>query len=138
MPFLGEYIYTLDAANRISVPPRYRERIGPEAVLLKAPEKCIYLYTNETFEELIGPVRGHSKTFEGRKGLRQIYEDALPISIDKNGRIVLPAECVEYANLKDEVFMLGAFNRFEIWNKANYDAFMADPSIEAEDLMLNY
>ena len=36
MAYFGEYGYTLDAANRIIVPPRFREQLGAEVVIYKA------------------------------------------------------------------------------------------------------
>ncbi|MCK5454270.1 MAG: division/cell wall cluster transcriptional repressor MraZ, partial [Calditrichia bacterium] len=41
--------------------------------------------------------------------------------VDKQGRINIPAELIEYAHLDKEVIVLGFVKRFEIWDPTKLD-----------------
>jgi len=57
--------------------------------------------------------------------LRFIYPRAVDCEIDKQGRILIPAPLREYAQIKDDVVILGMGKRFEIWSKENWQAEQA-------------
>ena len=125
MAYFGKYNYTLDAANRIIVPSRFREALGVEAVFFKAEDGCLYLYDTPEFQRVIAPLKPLSRTNEGRQQLRLVMERVIAVSVDRNGRLVIPADCVEHASLKSEVTILGADNRIEVWDKDLYSKAMA-------------
>jgi MraZ protein len=47
---------------------------------------------------------------------------ATDCELDGHGRILVPPEMREFAGLDREVVLLGQGNRFEVWNKAAWDA----------------
>ena len=120
MAFFGEYSYTLDSANRLIAPSRFREQLGAEAVLYKAPEGCLFLYDSPTFTGIADSVKAQTRTKVGREELRRFFADAFPVSVDRSGRFVIPAECIAHASLKEEVIILGVNNHIEIWDKPSY------------------
>ena len=46
--------------------------------------------------------------------------------LDKQGRIIIPASHLEYAQIKDEVTILGLNDRIEIWATDIYKKFRPD------------
>ena len=120
MAYYGEYTYTLDAANRIIVPTRFREQLGAEAVIYRSIDGCLFIYDTPEFQNIIAPLKTQARTAVGREKLRRFYSDVSAVSVDRNGRLVLPAECIAHAGLKDEVILLGADNRIEVWDKSLY------------------
>ncbi|MCH5198176.1 MAG: division/cell wall cluster transcriptional repressor MraZ [Oscillospiraceae bacterium] len=126
MAYFGEYSYTLDSANRLILPSRFREQLGGEIVMYKSSDGCLFVYDNLNFEKVIAPLKAISRTEVGREKLRRFYSDVSPVSVDRNGRLVVPAECIAHASLKDEVIILGLENRIEIWNKTIYLARMGN------------
>ena len=76
----------------------------------------------------------------GRKGpraealLRWFNAGAVEVTPDKQGRILIPGNLREYANLEKDVVVIGAGRKAEIWDleafRAQDEAFdpMADPS----------
>ena len=137
MAYFGYYNYTLDAANRIIVPSRFREQLGAEAVFYKSGDGCLFLYESPAYEAILEPVRHLSRTEDGREQMRtKIYAKSAAVSVDRNGRLVVPADCIEHAGLKSEVVILGADKRIEVWDKDAYAAHIAkaetmdDPDIE--------
>ena len=133
MAFFGEYSYTLDSANRVIAPSRFREQLGTEAVLYKAPEGCLFLYDGPTFSAIADRVKAQARTKDGRERLRRFYADVYPVSVDRNGRFVVPAECIAHAALKDEVIILGVNNHVEIWDKPSYTKNLSGGETDADD-----
>ena len=59
-------------------------------------------------------------------GLRRLYiGSATEVAIDSGSRVLLPPELREWAGLAREVVFMGMGNRFELWDKARYDAHEA-------------
>ena len=133
MAYFGEYTYTLDAANRIIVPSRFREQLGTEVVFYRAIEGCLYVYDIPGFEEVIAPLKPLSRTDVGREKLRRFYSDVSAVSLDRNGRLVVPQECIAHASLKNEVIILGMNNHLEVWDKDAYQAAIGDKSLALAD-----
>ena len=134
MAYFGEYTYTLDAANRLIVPSRFREQLGGEIVIYRSIDGCLFIYDMPGFEAVIAPLRAQSRTAEGRERLRRFYSDVSAVSLDRNGRLVVPAECIAHAGLKDEVIILGVDNHIEVWDKAAYTANLGDKgALSADD-----
>ena len=123
MAYFGKYNYNVDAANRIIVPARFREQLGAESVFFKAEEGCLYLYDTPAFEAVLAPLRYLAGTADGLEQMRiKVYDNTVGVSVDRNGRLVIPADCMEHAGLKNEVMIVGAGNRIEIWNPEAYAA----------------
>ncbi len=133
MAYFGEYTYTLDSANRIIVPSRFREQLGAEIVIYRSIEGCLFIYDTPGFEAIIAPLRAQSRTVAGREKLRRFYSDVSAVSLDRNGRLVVPAECIEHAGLKDEVIILGVDNHLEVWDKKTYLANIGDKEAASAD-----
>lgn len=121
MFYLGKFNHTLDSKNRLFVPARFREKLGADFVLFKMPEDCLALYDSENFEKLIEQVYEKSESEESREAQRNFFDGALSVTQDKQGRFTVPQDFIEYANLGEEVLILGAANRLEIWNKERYE-----------------
>lgn len=134
MSFLGTFNHNLDAKGRLFIPARFREELGEEFVLFKSPDKCIFIYSNASFDELIEQVRNNSDTAEGRMQQRQFFLSAMNVSIDKQGRFTVPQDFIEYGGLKTEVVLMGSANRIELWDKAEFDkmnSFSANSSVNS-------
>ena len=69
----------------------------------------------------------------GREKLRRFYSDVSAVSLDRNGRLVVPAECIAHAGLKDEVIILGVDNHLEVWDKKAYLENLGDKESAAAD-----
>ena len=125
MHYLGTFFHTLDAKGRLFVPARFREQLGEEFVLFKAPDKCISIYDNDNFNKLIDQVKMLSRTPKERAMQRLFFDAAVTVTMDKQGRFTVPQDYIDYASLGTEVVLTGEANRLEIWSKEAHDARMA-------------
>lgn len=124
MLIIGEFRHTVDPANRLTVPARYREAIGTDAVLYRAPEGCLFLYSSAEFERIASEARSGKSTLASREKVRNFFSDAVGATVDRTGRFIIPADFMTAASLSADVVLLGCANHFEIWNAAEYDEMM--------------
>ncbi len=119
----GELPYTIDSKGRMSFPQRFRDVIGDRFILTRGADRRLVAYSEEKWNSL------GARIFAMREGrekeiLKQIYiKGAIPVEADKLGRILVPQALREYAMLEKDVYVVGAMDTAEIWNKSAYEAF---------------
>jgi MraZ protein len=122
--FTGCFTHTVDGKSRVSVPRKIvdalREMGSPEEVVLTVGlDKCLFLYTPAGFAAVGQAIDGSPLGEEAtREFARSFYSRAEPCSIDRSGRLLLPAQLREYAALGDKVVFAGVGRRVELWNPA--------------------
>ena len=119
--FLGEYLHSLDAKGRVIVPARHRELLGEEAVMAKALDGCLAIYTKETFLEVAAQAREIAKRgARERQAARVLFAGATEVVPDKQGRVAIPPNLREYADLDREVIVAGNYHRVELWDARKF------------------
>ena len=121
MDFLGVYNHSLDAKNRIFIPSKYREYLGGTFVICKAPDECLYIYSQEEWEKVAAQVKALPGTAEYRRYKRNFFGNADIVELDKQGRFTIKAELIEYANLEKDIVIAGSGNKFEVWDASAYE-----------------
>ena len=133
---LGEYEHTIDEKNRLTLPARFRRSFADGVVLTKGMDGCIYGYPRERWEDLVNgrlagldPLRG-----EVRQLQRFFFSGAAEADLDKQGRVMIPAQLIEHAKLGREVVIAGVHDRLEIWDRAAWRKELAEVEGSAEDV----
>lgn len=119
----GELPYTIDSKGRMSFPQRFRDVIGDRFILTRGADRRLVAYSEEKWNQLMLKI---SAMKEGREKeiLKQIYiKGAIPVEADKLGRILVPQALREYAALMKDVYVVGAMDTAEIWDKSLYESF---------------
>ena len=117
----GQYEHKLDAKGRLIVPSKFREQLGNEFVVTKGLDGCLFVYSNEEWARIEESLREKPLTSkDARKFMRFFFAGAATCEVDKQGRILLPANLREYAGIEKEVVSVGVFSRVEIWSKERY------------------
>ncbi len=123
--FAGKSVHVMDGKNRVTIPSRWRLDGGGEFFALPDPVKpAIGLLLEGELRELIEQVRSSPelKVSKGRAFMRQYFSQAFPCPVDRQGRMVLPAEMCREAGLADEVVLVGTGIRIEVWSPAGWEA----------------
>ena len=117
--FMGKYSHTVDDKGRAFIPSKFREGLGDDFVICKGfHEKCLYAFPYEVFDQMAEKLSGESLFDESiAKVQREFYSNSAEVSLDKQGRIVIPQELRDHASIQKEVIIAGAGNRVEIWDK---------------------
>lgn len=130
--FIGGYNPSITEGSRVALPKKMRDQIaGDSIVLTRGFEKCVYVYAAPDWQEEAQKYIENSKVDEQAKIRdleRYVYSSATETSIDSQGRIVIPVNLVEYAQITDETSVVGVGNRIEIWNKQGWEKHLANIS----------
>lgn len=114
--------------GRLSVPAAFRgllSRMGAEAVVLRRSDHspCIEVWPQPVFEQmverLIADLDPFSPDFARRS--RKLVGRASTLSLDAEGRLVVPKPLADAAGLKDAVAFAGRARFFEIWDAPTHD-----------------
>lgn len=118
--FLGEYQTKFSAKGRIILPKVLRSELGKDKwiILSRGFEGCIWGFSKKGFEEEARKQLEISSTEERARFLRRyLFSGSVPAELDAQGRFVIPSALLTYANVREEVVIIGAGDHFEIWNK---------------------
>ena len=55
--------------------------------------------------------------------------------MDKQGRILIPANLREYAELAKELVIIGVASRVEIWSKERWDEYNDDANLDHQSIV---
>ncbi len=115
--FFGEYSYKVDEKGRVPIPPKFRRDMRESMILSRGPDKCITAYPLSEWKKLADSLAakavGHTDL---RKLNRAIFGSAFSVSFDKQGRVILPPKLRDYAEIIDEIVIVGVNNTVELWN----------------------
>lgn len=128
--FIGEYQHNIDSKGRIIIPSRFREDLGEGFVLTKGLDQCLFIYSyNEwkVFENKLSTLPLTSK--DARAFIRFFFAGATECEFDKQGRIIIPANLREYADINKEAVIIGVSNRLEIWSKDKWLDYNDDENL---------
>lgn len=130
--FIGEYKHTIDAKGRIIVPAKYRENLGDEFVATLGLDGCLFLYPGSEWEDFAMKLKNLPSDANTRMLQRHFMSRAMEMTVDKQGRILIPAKLREYAALDKEVVFVGNINRVELWDKDQWD--VVSEAMEHEEI----
>lgn len=120
--FMGEYNHSIDTKGRLIVPAKFRESLGDVFVVTQGLDGCLFVYPEEewqAFEEKLISLPTAKK--DARKMVRFFLAGAAQVEVDKQGRILLPANLRSFANLTKDCTFVGVGGRVEIWDKDRWE-----------------
>lgn len=134
--FMGKYNNSIDAKNRMIVPSKHRDQLGGRCILTKGMDNCLYIYPLGEWEKVIEKVSALPQTDKNvRKYIRDVFANAEECEIDKQGRILIPAELKKRVFIDKELVTMGAMSRIEIWSKEVWEDPDSYPCEEDDDFI---
>ena len=130
---LGEYRHNLDAKNRLFIPAKFREELGEYFVVAKLMRgECLRVCSIAEWDKYIEPIRNMQRK-DSERILRALTKEAIQVSPDAQGRVVLSSALVEKAGLTKNAVIIGCNDYVEIWSESAYQR-MLDEEDEGEML----
>lgn len=115
--FLGRYAHNLDAKGRLAVPARYREELAEGLILTRGIDRCLALYPLAAWRPLAEKVAALPLTdADARNFRRLVFAEAVDLTLDAQGRILVPPDLRRYAGIEREALVIGVDTSIEIWS----------------------
>lgn len=120
--FVGQYEHQMDPKGRVSLPSAFRrEADGDRFVLLQWEPRYLTLFPEEKWKEVQANLLEFRRSDpDAWHNVRLIIANAVEVSPDKQGRILVPAALKEAADLSGTVLMSGNLDRVELWDPGVY------------------
>jgi MraZ protein len=134
--FLGAYDHTLDDKNRLTLPAKFRQSFAEGLVVTRGLDGCLYAFRRADWDRLVESRLATLDSLrpEGRRLQRHFFSGATEAELDKQGRVMLPAQLIAHAKLDKDVVVAGVNDRLEIWDRAAWRKELAEVEGSAEDV----
>ncbi|MEE1294443.1 MAG: division/cell wall cluster transcriptional repressor MraZ [Bifidobacterium merycicum] len=132
---LGTYTPKIDAKGRMALPAKMRSQLGNGLVMARGQERCIYLLPVMEFRRIAMQIQRTSMSDKAaREYLRVFLSGASDQTPDKQGRVLVPQMLRDYADLGDDIVVIGVGTRAEIWNRTTWEEYLADKEQNYADI----
>ncbi|HET8736685.1 MAG TPA: division/cell wall cluster transcriptional repressor MraZ [Pricia sp.] len=145
--FIGTYDCKADAKGRVMIPVALKNQMSPimnEGFVIKRSvfEPCLELYPMAEWNQLMERMKRKNRFKQKNANfIRSFSAGVKTVEIDGTGRLLIPKNLVEIANISKEVVLTSAINIIEIWDKDSYEKVLEDTTEDfaalAEEVMGN-
>ena len=138
--FVSSFTNRIDSKGRVSVPASFRTILAQEGY------DGIYCYPSldrpaldgggqrlvDQINELIGELAPYSDEHDYLA--TALYGTSDKLSIDGDGRTIIPERLRKHAGIEDAVTFVGMGPKFQMWEPGRFDEHMAESQRQARDL----
>ncbi len=136
--FFGTFTHAIDAKGRTSLPARFREALAaanePKIVLTQYPHwkavQALPLSEWKRLEERL--LQASPLDARAQRNILRFYSTAHEVDLDVHGRVLVPPTLRAWAGLSREVVWVGMGRHMHLFDKAVYEAHMAEELAEGE------
>ena len=132
------YQHGVDGQRRVQVPSMWRPvKSGVEFTLILWPQSnegpCLRVLPPEEMADLMKTI-DEMPNGERKTALKRVIGGAsVQVALDKGGRICIPEDMANGADIKDEATLVGLLDRFEIWNPERYARVKSADAVLAQE-----
>ena len=133
----GNYPAKVDQKGRLKIPGAFLatlEELGDEFYVTSEDGNFVRIYPMKYWneiEERLARVSSHNRTKQ--KFLTRTNYFGQVVTLDRQGRLLVPPILRESAQMKGEVDVLGYLNYLEVWNHARFLERLRSSPITPED-----
>jgi len=131
MVYFGEFRGKTDKQGRIVIPAKLRSLISSRnkssVYIIKGLENCLFIFSEKEWKiqsaklKELPFTRGNPRTFT-----RLFFSGAFQSNMDKQGRVLIPAGLLKYAGIDENVVIIGAGTRIELWDENRWIKYYTD------------
>ena len=131
MLFLSSFINKVDKKGRVSVPASFRMSLSQQefpGIIAYSSfiNPCIEACSMGRIEMMSQTIDNLDPYSESRDAFATtILGGCMQLSFDGEGRIILPANLIEFANLHEQACFVGKGATFEIWSPKIFEGYAA-------------
>ncbi|QWX84201.1 division/cell wall cluster transcriptional repressor MraZ [Cellulophaga sp. HaHaR_3_176] len=143
--FIGTYDCKADAKGRVMMPVSLKNQMAPvlaDGFVLKRSvfQPCLELYPMKEWNLLMEKMNKKNRFVKKNNDfIRRFSAGVKVVEVDAAGRLLIPKNLVDIANISKEVVLSSAINIIEIWDKDSYEKVLEDTAEDfaalAEEVM---
>jgi MraZ protein len=123
--FRGSSFHTIDSKGRIIIPARFRDVIkaqGSNGVMVSRMDGALVAYPYDEWRKIETRILSLAEKSENMRRFRRVFiGGAFECSCDKQDRILIPQNLRQYAEIDQEIVLVGVLDHFEIWSRKSWD-----------------
>ncbi len=128
--FIGEHQHSLDDKGRIIIPSKFRDGLGPEFVMTKGLDRCLFVYPKSEWSIIEEKLKALPLTNrDARAFIRFFFSGACECVLDKQGRVLIPPNLRDHSKLEKDAVIIGVSTRIEIWSKEEWTTYTEDDNL---------
>ncbi len=138
MRFAGEFERTLDAKNRIVMPPKLKNCLedGKFVLCCMPSENFIRVYKVDDWDELTDKHLFIDDGVDRTALQRYVFHNSENCELDAQNRFALLPKFIERAGIQRDIVLIGVGKRAEIWAKEKYEQDVV--SYEAQPIVIPF
>ena len=135
---MGEYHHNIDDKGRLIIPAKFRNELGENYIITKGLDKCLFVYSEEEWNKLIAKLKTLPFTNKDARNFTRFFlSGASMCEFDRQGRINISSNLINYASLNKECVVIGANDRLEIWSEELWNNFFESNEDNLSDIAEN-
>lgn len=134
MRFIGNIEAKIDAKGRAFLPACFRKELsgdGDISIVMRKDvfQKCLVIYPETVWNEYLDTLRSRLSRWDSQEQalFRQFVSSAEVLTLDDNGRILIPKRYLAMAEISRAVRFIGMDDTIEIWNDTASEQTMLSP-----------
>jgi MraZ protein len=132
--FWGEYSHQLDEKGRLILPARFRPFLS-RAILTRGLDHNLVIYPQDAWQSVCERLTEMPMSLPSGRAIRRLlYSGAVEVTLDRQGRTLVPPYLREYASLESEVLIAGMETFVELWDPRHWRATLKDVSLSQADV----
>lgn len=114
---LGESRQAIDEDGGFVLPKHFLPEFASGIIVTRGFDRNVMLFAPDEWETLASKIVKQPVSSQQIRSLRRrLFADAVMLHADQNGRIQIPESLCNFADLRDEVAVLGLYDYLEIWD----------------------
>lgn len=136
--FMGEYQHSIDNKGRLTVPSKFRELLADGFILTRGLDNCLFGYPLDEWQKLEEKLKALPVTKrDARAFSRFFFSGAAEAAVDKQGRVNIPGNLLEFAAIEKDCVIIGVASRIEIWSKERWKEYYEEAGESFNDIAEN-
>ena len=137
---IGTYECKVDAKGRMMMSSAFKKQLSSvlqEGFVIKRSvfQSCLELYPMQEWNLVMAKINKLNRFVKKNNDfIRRFTAGVKVVEMDASGRILIPKDLCQFAEIEKEVVLSSAVNIIEIWDKNKYEKVIDDAVVDFADL----
>lgn len=138
---IGTYECKADAKGRILISSAFKKQLSAvlqEGFVVKRAvfQPCLELYPMQEWNLMMEKINKLNRFVKKNNDfIRRFTAGVKIVELDALGRLLIPKDLCQFAEIKKQIVLSSAVNIIEIWDKDRYETAINDATVDFADLV---